>query len=83
MEIPLATILSSRLPRVERKAPEKIAAHCTAAFAHRNSSRLFFPDRCSRSSTDRTEVSLCPMGRDSNRIERFQILFENFAQQIP
>jgi hypothetical protein len=57
MEMPDATILSSKLPRVESKAPEKIAAHRTAALAHLYPIRLFFPDRRSRSSTDRTRVS--------------------------
>jgi hypothetical protein len=50
-------MLSSRLPKVEREAgPSRNRPAPQRYLAHLHSIRLFFPDRCSRSSTDRTEV---------------------------
>jgi hypothetical protein len=44
MEIPLATILSSRLPRVEREAgPSRNRPAPQRYLAHLHSIRLFFP----------------------------------------
>jgi len=43
MEMPDATILSSRLPRVERKAPRKNRCASQGCLAHLHSIRLFFP----------------------------------------
>src|SRR5438874_11092326 len=58
LEIPLATILSSRMPRVEREAGHSRNRWASqGCLDHLHSICLFFPVYCSRSSTDITRFS--------------------------